>query len=348
MDIIVPLKEQSAIMSIEPNDLLLFARVADDGQLQPRRRADRPAQVDGLAPDRRAGSSAWASACCCAPRASSPSPSSASSCSSTRARSSRKSTRVAALAQHRQAQPSGRLRVSMPSDFANLSAGRHAAPTSSRASGHRRWSSTCRRGASTCSARTSTSPCAWATCPTTPRSRRAASRVFRWASTPRPPTSRGTASRRRPTTCCEHDALRLLRRNGEPARLDRCMHGEQRWEGIPPGRAQRQFARAADPAGARRRRHRRRAGLLRRCRSVRERRTAPRAARLWCLPSHATWAVFPGPRLMPAKTRAFIDMLATALGSVDAAPPPRAALGPVDVQGRQQSTAGGARGGRRA
>ena len=34
----------------------------------------------------------------------------------------------------------------------------------------------------------------------------------------------------------------------------------------------------------------------------------------WSLPSHTAWAVFPGRRLMPAKTRAFIDMLQTALG----------------------------------
>ena len=29
----------------------------------------------------------------------------------------------------------------------------------------------------------------------------------------------------------------------------------------------------------------------------------------WTLPSHQAWAVFPERRLMPAKTRAFIDML---------------------------------------
>ena len=34
----------------------------------------------------------------------------------------------------------------------------------------------------------------------------------------------------------------------------------------------------------------------------------------WSLPSHTAWAVFPGRRLMPAKTRAFIDMLQMALG----------------------------------
>jgi DNA-binding transcriptional LysR family regulator len=33
----------------------------------------------------------------------------------------------------------------------------------------------------------------------------------------------------------------------------------------------------------------------------------------WCLPTTTAWAVFPGRRLMPAKTRAFLDMLSTAL-----------------------------------
>ena len=33
----------------------------------------------------------------------------------------------------------------------------------------------------------------------------------------------------------------------------------------------------------------------------------------WRLPSTTAWAVFPGRRLMPAKTRAFLDMLSTAL-----------------------------------
>jgi len=35
----------------------------------------------------------------------------------------------------------------------------------------------------------------------------------------------------------------------------------------------------------------------------------------WCLPDAECWAVFPGRRLMPAKTRAFIDMLAKAMST---------------------------------
>lgn len=39
----------------------------------------------------------------------------------------------------------------------------------------------------------------------------------------------------------------------------------------------------------------------------------------WCLPAATAWAVFPGRRLMPARTRVFIDMLAQALAPCAAA-----------------------------
>ena len=39
-----------------------------------------------------------------------------------------------------------------------------------------------------------------------------------------------------------------------------------------------------------------------------------RVLREWQLPAHKAWVVFPGRRPMPAKTRAFIDMLLAALG----------------------------------
>lgn len=37
----------------------------------------------------------------------------------------------------------------------------------------------------------------------------------------------------------------------------------------------------------------------------------------WRLPSYTTWAVFPGRRLMPAKTRAFLDLLEAALAGAN-------------------------------
>ncbi len=111
-----------------------------------------------------------------------------------------------------------------------------------------------------------------------------------------------------------HDALRLLGRDGEPAGW-KLLQGERSWEGVPPGRVSAnspelliRLARSgagiaavpdllASPAVKR--------GELRRVLSA------------WCLPPHTIRAVFPGRRLMPAKTRAFIDMLVAALPKGD-------------------------------
>jgi len=37
----------------------------------------------------------------------------------------------------------------------------------------------------------------------------------------------------------------------------------------------------------------------------------------WCLPSYTAWAMFPERKLMPIKTRVFIDMLQAALTRTD-------------------------------
>jgi len=107
-----------------------------------------------------------------------------------------------------------------------------------------------------------------------------------------------------------HKALRLLARNGEAAPWE-LTHGTESWTGLPPGAAT-----ANSPelliklaiAGA---------GIasapdyfaLPAVRNGRLRRVLPD----WHLPSHSAWAVFPGRRLMPAKTRAFLDMLLVAM-----------------------------------
>ncbi len=115
---------------------------------------------------------------------------------------------------------------------------------------------------------------------------------------------RGTPSE--PEALMEHDALRLLMRNGEPMPWV-LTRGEQRWEGIPPGRAT-----ANSPEL-----------LIRLARSgagittvsdhfvepyVRSGELAPVLAD-WSLPPIPAWAVFPGRRLMPARTRVFLDAL---------------------------------------
>lgn len=107
-----------------------------------------------------------------------------------------------------------------------------------------------------------------------------------------------------------HDSLRLLGRNGEAVPWT-LTSGDQAWEGAPPTRA---VANAPDLLSSLARAG---AGIAAvpdyfAVPSVRRgelRRVLPD----WCMPSHTAWAVFPGRRLMPAKTRAFIDMLEAAL-----------------------------------
>lgn len=115
-----------------------------------------------------------------------------------------------------------------------------------------------------------------------------------------------------PEALMEHDALRLLGRNGEPQAwvLSR---GEQRWQGIPPGRA---TANSPDLlirmacAGA---------GIAvvpeHYAQASVERGELVRVLADWNTPSTSAWAVFPGRRLMPARTRVFLDMLVAEFSS---------------------------------
>ncbi|MDP2166647.1 MAG: LysR family transcriptional regulator [Hydrogenophaga sp.] len=125
-----------------------------------------------------------------------------------------------------------------------------------------------------------------------------------------------------PDDLARHAAVRLMRGSGEPAAWT-LVQGDQRWSGVPAGRATAnspemliRLARAgagvaAVPDGF----------ALADVRSGALRRVLPG----WALPSSTAWAVYPGRKLMPAKTRAFVDMLHMALGgrslSVDVAPP---------------------------
>ena len=115
---------------------------------------------------------------------------------------------------------------------------------------------------------------------------------------------RGTPSE--PEALMEHDALRVLGRTGDPMPW-MLMRGDERWEGIPPGRAT-----ANSPE------------LLMRMALagagitvindhfalpyLEQGRARSGAARLEPAPVNA-WAVFPGRRLMPARTRVFLDAL---------------------------------------
>ena len=104
----------------------------------------------------------------------------------------------------------------------------------------------------------------------------------------------------------------LLQRNGEPMAWELgCDGSDKRWRGIP---ARRTLANAPDLLM---RLARGGAGIT----AVSDFFAEPyvqtgelvRVLPGWCMPTSHAWAVFPGRRLMPAKTRVFIDALVQAL-----------------------------------
>ena len=221
---------------------------------------------------------------------------------------------VSALSERRQAIPSGRLRVSMPSDFANLLL------------------------ADTLAAFIVMYPAIQLELDLSPRrvdllgegfdvalrmghlpddaslaARRLA--VFSFGLYAAPSYLAEHGEPLGPDDLAGHAAIRMLLANGDVAAWS-LSQGEQRWQGTPPGRAS---ANAPELlirlacAGA---------GIAAvpdyfaapQVRSGALRRVLPG----WCLPSHTAWAVFPERKLMPVKTRVFIDMLQTALAQVQA------------------------------
>ena len=110
-----------------------------------------------------------------------------------------------------------------------------------------------------------------------------------------------------PEGLMEHDALCILARNGEPMPwvLSR---GAEQWEGVPPGRVTAnspELLMRMAVAGV---------GIT----VVNDHFALPYLQRGelvqvlpdWRLPTVSAWAVFPGRRLMPARTRVFLDALA--------------------------------------
>lgn len=109
-----------------------------------------------------------------------------------------------------------------------------------------------------------------------------------------------------PEALMEHQSLRLLARNGEPE-IWKLSRDIEKWEGIPPGRANANSPElltrlALAGAGVTMLPHHFAAHYV----------NAGRLQQIlgdWHLPDVTAWAVFPGRRLMPARTRVFLDAL---------------------------------------
>jgi len=216
---------------------------------------------------------------------------------------------VVAFAAHRQLRPSGRLRVSMPADFAHLLlvdmlaafVARHPAVVLELDLSPRRvdllgenFDIALRMGELPDDASLA--------------ARRIADFPHGLYAAPAYLAGRGEPAS--PDDLGGHQSLRLLSRDGD-ADAWTLLRGEERWQGVPAGRlnanspelliglalagagiaAVPDYFAAAHVAN----------GALRR--------VLPE----WCLPVVTAWAVFPGRRLMPAKTRAFLDMLLATL-----------------------------------
>jgi DNA-binding transcriptional LysR family regulator len=212
---------------------------------------------------------------------------------------------AASLAQHRQVEPSGRLRVSMPADFANVVLGQMLADFIDR------------------------HPAISLELDLTPRrvdligenfdlalrmgdladdssltARKIATMSIGLYASPAYLKRRGMPTE--PEALMEHDALRLLQRNGDPLPWQ-LQRGEARWEGIPPGRA------TANSPELLSRLARSGAGIA----AVNDHFAMPYVSSgelspvldEWTLPPSPAWAVFPGRRLMPARTRVFLDAI---------------------------------------
>lgn len=289
-------------MNIEPNDLLLFARVADEGSFS--RAAERVGLPKSTVSRRLAHLETQLG-------------------ERLLLRTTRKLTvtdfghsvlehahqvadevaAAASLAQLRQARPSGRLRVSMPGDFANtvlagmlprfieaypaISLELDLSPRRVDLIGEN-FDVAIRMGELPDDASLA--------------ARKLADFSSHLYASPAYLKRRGTPLR--PDDLVGHDALRLLMRNGEPMPWILNRDGIE-WRGQPPGRA------TVNSPDLLMRLARSGSGIV----SLGDHYAHPYVVngellpvlQEWSLPSAPAWAVFPGRRLMPSRTRVFID-----------------------------------------
>ena len=109
-----------------------------------------------------------------------------------------------------------------------------------------------------------------------------------------------------PEALMEHDALCLLGRNGDPVAW-RLQRGQEQWQGTPPGRA------TANSPELLTRLALEGIGITMLSKHFANRYVSDnRLVQIlgdWNLPTVTAWAVFPGRRLMPARTRVFLDAM---------------------------------------
>lgn len=214
------------------------------------------------------------------------------------------------LAQNRQAEPSGRLRVSMPNDLANLV----LAPVLTKfAERYPRISLDLDLSARFVDLVAEGFDVALRPGVQRDDATLAARRIATFShglyASPSYVGRRGMPSE--PEALMEHDALRVLSRTGDPMTWV-LRRGEEEWQGVPPGRVTAnspELLMRMAMAGA---------GIaivsdhfaLQRVETGDLVRMLPE----WHVAPVDLWAVFPGRRLMPAKTRAFLDALVELFG----------------------------------
>ncbi|GAB3458658.1 LysR family transcriptional regulator [Massilia terrae] len=210
-----------------------------------------------------------------------------------------------ALAQHRQAEPSGKLRISLPHDFANLGlvsviarfVERYPQVSLELDLSPRRvdllaegFDIAIRMGDLPDDASLN--------------ARRIAFDRFGLYAAPSYIAQRGLPEQ--PDDLVEHDLLSMLARSGGPVSWV-LTRGKQRWERTLPARLAANSPDllvriACSGAGIA-------ASSWRFAEPYMERGELVRVLPEWELPTYTGWAVFPGRRLMPAKTRVFLDMM---------------------------------------
>jgi DNA-binding transcriptional LysR family regulator len=210
-----------------------------------------------------------------------------------------------ALTQHRQAEPSGRLRISMPADFANevmtallarllqrypaISLELDLSPRRVDLIGEN-FDLAVRMGDLPDDASLA--------------ARRLAVFTVGLFAAPAYLQSHGTPQE--PEELMEHQSLRILSRNGEPAKWKLC-RAEQTWEGTPPGSVTANSPEVLTKlaiAGS---------GItMLACHFAAHHVRSGALVQIlgdWALPEVNAWAVFPGRRLMPARTRVLLDAM---------------------------------------